>query len=202
MSDPVIILYPGAKPVENLDRLSAGHWAIDKPRGVTLHWTASGNLQSAIDTCYVGHVGYHLIIDRDGQVHQLCRLDRRVNHAGPAKWRSLIPNLDHLAVSLVNWGKLIAVDGGGFQSWCGTPVRMLETVQRVDFQGIMACWHAATASQESALLDLLRWAVVTFGIDPADVAGHDEVCIPVGRKTDIGGILRWPTRQIRTLIKP
>jgi N-acetyl-anhydromuramyl-L-alanine amidase AmpD len=199
-SDSIIILYPGAKPVENLDRLSTGFWPTGEPRGVTLHYTASGNLSSAIDTCYASGLGYHLIIDRDGLIHQLSRLDRRVNHAGPAHWRAFSPNQEHLAVALVGWGKLIA-HAGGFQSWCGTNIRMLEVVQRFDWQGISANWHAATCAQESMLLDILRWTVKTFNIDPMDICGHDECAIPVGRKEDPGGMLKWPTRQLRSLAK-
>jgi|TARA_R110000796_G_scaffold11796_5_gene39619 N-acetyl-anhydromuramyl-L-alanine amidase AmpD len=49
---------------------------------VVLHWAASTNLISTINTLQSKRYGYHFLIDKNGQVYQGSPLNKRVSHAG------------------------------------------------------------------------------------------------------------------------
>ena len=49
---------------------------------VVLHWASSPILSNAIDNVRAINLGYHFIIDRDGQIYQGSPLNKFVGHAG------------------------------------------------------------------------------------------------------------------------
>lgn len=169
----------------HLDKLSAGPWQGDGPKGITLHYTADDNLNRTLLALDKGKMGYHFIVDRDGQVHQITSLGSRVNHAGVAKWNGQSPNRTHIAVAVLSWGLL---ENG--MSWAKRPV--FDSVKRRGHE-----WHSATQKQEEATLSLIEALRESFGILPQNICGHDECCIPLGRKVDPGGVLSVSTDQIR-----
>lgn len=170
------------------------------PSGITVHYTGDGSAQAAIKALKGAGLGYHIIIDRDGTVHQTCYLSQSVHHAGKALWNGKSPNRHHLAVAVVSWGAVL-LKNGEYQAWTGMPLAKAEVQRR---QGNLGAgdyhWHVCTRQQETALMAFLRWAV-SKGISPDDVCGHDEAAIPKGRKADPGGVLSFSMKELRDALK-
>jgi len=173
------------EPTKNL----VGKFIGDDPSGATIHYTASRNLEATHKTLMDRGLNYHFIIDREGKVIQTAQLTHRVHHAGKAKWLDKSPNRSHVSVALLSWGLLN--DG---KTWVGKRLPVEETAHRRN-----NTWDKATMAQEEALLHLCRW-LVCMGIPPAGVCGHDECCLPKGRKVDPGGVLSWTMPEFRRLV--
>lgn len=161
-----------------------------KATGITIHYTASGSVESAHNALKDRGLNYHFIIDRNGDVVQSAKLTHSVYHAGKAMWNGASPNRKHVAIALVSWGFV----SSGRETWAGTFVPY-NSVRERDGK----TWHKATAVQEAKLILLCRW-LVQQGINPENVCGHDECCIPAGRKSDPGGVLSMPVSKLRQLL--
>lgn len=186
--------YPAVKSIIEPEQYSAGQIIGSRPLGVVVHDTADRDLVRVRRSLKEQGLGYHLLIDRDGKVIQLCYFDRRANHAGNADWKKYSPNRWFASVSLASWGKLEKVkgpDGPSFQAWNKSVLDPAEVVYRVGADGKKSYWDAATPAQETALLEVLRW-FVAMGVDAENVCGHDECALPKGRKSDPGGVLSRP----------
>ncbi len=186
-------VYPMVASIVTPNEHAAGQFIGSRPQGVTVHYSADRDLQRVIRTLHERGLNYHLIIDREGKVHQLCYLDRRVNHAGPSLWRQQSCNRWHAAVCILNWGQLKK----GAMTWNDIPLPAEDIARRpenVSFK--MTLWDAATPAQEASLLMVLRW-FVAMKVDPRNIVGHDESAIPPGRKVDPGGALSWTMEDLR-----
>lgn len=168
----------------NIDQLGTRPWPA-LPTGITVHYTADGDIERVKREMSQAHVGYHFVIDRDGSLHQTANLAKAVNHAGKAMWQGQSPNRTHLAVAFVSWGLL---HEGGI-AWNGT------RVIGVNRRGHL--WDPATAKQEKVLINLLRELCRDFQILPLNICGHDECALPAGRKVDPGGSLSKTMAEIR-----
>ena len=167
------------------------------PTGVTVHYTADGSVQGAIDSFAKDGYCYHLIIGRDGKVTQTCYMDSGTWHAGKALWLGQSPNKSHIAVALVSWGWLEPDGLGGWESYAKTKVPGNEVAFRPsNLNAKQQAWHAATPEQETALDHVLLWAI-TNGISPDAICGHDEAALPLGRKSDPGGVLSRTMPELR-----
>ena len=171
-----------------------GRFKHNTPVGVTVHYTASANISATIKELASKNLGYHLIIDKDGEMYQCAPLWAQLYHAGRAKWLGLSPNRTHIAVALVSWGWL--KNRGGLQlSWSG---RIIPEDQRREVRGLW--WEKATLDQEQTLFAFLKWAVAN-GIDTKNICGHDECALPAGRKMDPGGVLELSMAQVREITR-
>lgn len=187
------VLYPTVASVIEPHAMAAGQFIGSRPQGVTVHYAADVDLKRVIDALRKRNLGYHLIIDRDGKVHQTCYLDRKVNHAGPSEWLDQSCNRWHAAVCLLSWGQLRK----DRKAWNGASIPEGEQVKRAEnVSKRMAWWHAATSAQERSLVEVLRW-FVAMGLDPRRICGHDEAAQPPGRKVDPGGVIRWSMDGLR-----
>lgn len=155
--------------------------------GVTLHYTADAKLDRVVESLSDSGLRYHLAIDRNGDICQLAPLTICVDHAGRAAWNGKSPNRHHVAIALVSWGKLIK-----HEAWTGEKILPSERSWRND-----SFWHAATAEQLASLEKICLW-LVSKGIEPKDFCGHDECCLPLGRKVDPGGVLPFTMDQLRS----
>lgn len=187
-------LYPFVRSVFQPTSLARGPFAQGVV-GVTVHHAADRDLDRVKKHGASTRIGYHLVIDRDGFVHQTAYLDQQVAHAGNALWNGVSPNRAHVAVCVLSWGRVTRGDGG-FKSWSGALVPTADVVRRPGRDGKPGTWDLTTAKQEAALLDVLAW-LVACGIDPAQVCGHDECALPLGRKDDPGGVLSCSMKQVR-----
>lgn len=181
---------------ENVNAIfGSGRWIDDVPVGVTIHYAADRKIDRAISWLNSQNFGYHFMIDRDGTIHQTCLLNKTVNHAGNSRWNSCRNNNSHVSICLMSWGKLSQVDDK-FYTWSGKTMPLDSIVMRPNLQGNLLPWDKATVEQEASLQILLTW-FISLGIDPNDICGHDECCIPQGIKQDPGGILSIPVSEIR-----
>ena len=55
---------------------------VKGPQAITLHWTATYSLATAVNVLRMRGVGYHFIIDLNGTIVQTLSVNRRAHHAG------------------------------------------------------------------------------------------------------------------------
>ena len=55
---------------------------LSGPESITLHWTATYNIENAINVLRSRKVGYNFLIDINGTIVQTLSVNRRANHAG------------------------------------------------------------------------------------------------------------------------
>lgn len=167
-----------------------------QPKGVTVHHLADVDIKRAINSLRAEGLGYHIIIDRDGAVHQTTYFTHTVAHAGKAMWNGRSPNREHIAVAIASWGA-VTKKGEKFYAWNGAPIPEAEVARRPgNLSNALYYWHVATDKQESKLISLLRWCTIK-GISHSDICGHDEAALPAGRKSDPGGVLSLLMRELR-----
>ena len=187
-------LYPHAQLYTNLIEDGVGDFALGKPLGITVHYTAGGTATSSIDYLRKTALRYHLIIDRNGAVYQLVYLDRKVNHAGTASWQGYSPNSNHIAIAVANWGKL----DDQHLTWTRKSLPSDRVVCRpYNNQKGDAYWEACTEDQEESLMTALKFLCKHDGISPQNICGHDE---STSRKIDPGGSLSHTMQEIRSIV--
>lgn len=180
-------IWENADKFHDLDRLGTTFWP-GLPTGITIHYTADGNMDRVKREMSTKKVGYHFIIDRDGSLHQTAHLLKAVNHAGKAMWNGQSPNLTHIAIAFISWGLLNA---DGF-AWNGS--------KEVNVKRRGYLWDAASQAQETRLSTLVRQLMLEFAISAANICGHDECALPQGRKVDPGGSLKLSMSDFRKSI--
>lgn len=198
MSLPAV--YPLIKGIWNPRELARGRWEDNGPLGVTVHYTATRNLKAVLAE---QGVGYHLVIDRNGDRHQRTFLDQRVDHAGRAVWNGRSPNRAHVAVALVSYGWLKETPSGNIFTADGK-VQVAPGDVRACHGNVgdqIMLWDAATKAQEAALFETLRYLMTAGHISADDICGHDECALPQGRKVDPGGVLSLEMAQVRLTLK-
>lgn len=193
------LIYSIAKVILKNDCILNEPWELKKPVGITIHYSADRNLNSVLSWIQKEKLGYHCIIDSDGEIYQICPFDKRVNHAGNSLWNDKSPNRNHIAICLMSFG-LLTKSKNKYLSWNNVEINPINVALRNDLNGNQHLWDKATDIQESSLLNILSW-LVSYGINPDEICGHDECCIPKGRKIDPGGIISLTLDQIRKLLK-
>jgi N-acetyl-anhydromuramyl-L-alanine amidase AmpD len=194
-------LYPILASVHNPSALSKGAFEGNQPAGVTIATTGERNLARVLAACAAGREGYHLVIDREGRVHQTAYLTQRVNHAGKAQWLCQSPNKAHISVGLISFGKLLPGPQGTWLSNTGVTVRSSHVALRPgNTERGNAHWDACTIAQETTLYEVLTY-LVAQGIGPSNVCGLDECSLPNGREHSPGGALSMTTVELREKLR-
>jgi N-acetyl-anhydromuramyl-L-alanine amidase AmpD len=183
-------IYPAAAQEKNGTLKTSGLFPSGYPQGITIHYTADRMLERSIESLVQHDLGYHFLIDRKGVVYQTASMKNTIWHAGKATWESLSPNRFHLAISLLSYGLLTKKNDRLF-TWFNLEVDPIESAYRDG-----RYWDAATEKQEIALDLILKW-LIEQGIEPSSVCGHNECCLPQGRKVDPGGVLFRSMKKIR-----
>lgn len=191
--------YPFVRQIITPQINNRGEFDNGKPLGITVHYSADPVLKRVLKEFQASGLNYHLIIDKDGEVHQTAHLTQRVWHAGEAEWNRQSPNKSHLAVALLGWGLVTPFDKpkGLYKSWNGAVITGDTVLRRRGNQGEQEFyWEFATEAQEDALRKICQWAIST-GMSPEDICGHDECALPLGRKCDPGGMLKVTMAELR-----
>lgn len=178
-------IWEGAVEYWEIDRLGVNPWPA-LPTGITIHYTADGDIDRVKREMDKSKIGYHFIIDRDGLIHQTAALTKSVNHAGKALWNGQSPNRTHIAIAVVSWG-LVNDDK---IAWNGTKVPF--AVKRKG-----QYWDSATPAQERSLMKLLFGLISDFQIRASNICGHDECALPPGRKIDPGCVFSFSMPELR-----
>ena len=190
-------LYPHLKGLLQLDASAKGTFPGARPTGVTVHYSADRDIDRFVRTLVERGLGYHLMIDRNGDIIQMTSFDRKVWHAGRSVWAGQRPNHSHIAVAIASWGYLEQLEPHEFQSWAKVKIPKEDVAFRPDsIKGVVKPWDSATLSQIASLFEILRFFTAQ-GISASDICGHDEAALPPGRKSDPGGVLPMSMDQIR-----
>lgn len=177
------------------------HRTVDDPTLLVVHYSASQNERGTLRWLRMveSKVSAHFFIGRDGAATQLVPLDRAAWHAGPSEWAGRRGCNDYsIGVELANAGLLVEpeYDGGSFalassrdgERYHG-PEPVLATLALRDGSTVRGWWEPYAEPQLAALERLiadLRAAGYAF-----ELAGHDEIAIPCGRKIDPGPLFHW-----------
>ena len=182
-----------------------GHWLVDAdtryavetkgpyplgaPEYIVMHFTQMGSVKSSVDLLNSRGFGYHVLIDRDGTVHQMAPFDQMTWHAGTSNWRGRVKMNDFcVGVSLANHGPLSKVDSH-YEATFGARFERNEVTVASHYNGhpkaLDIAWERFPDAQVAAALDVCRALAVAYPI--RDVLRHDDIA--VGRKLDTGPAL-------------
>lgn len=178
-----------------------------KPVATIVHYTASGGDAEGDISWLVNpaaKASAHFVIGRDGVVTQLAPLDLATWHAGASQLvinEQVVRGANErtIGVELDNCGLLHRGGSGSFFWESGS--RMLRysgreperaTLRLPTGEDVTGFWEPYAPEQIGALLELLvNLRVVGYGEATANCLGHNEVCVPVGRKLDPGPLFPW-----------
>jgi len=179
------------------------------PAGLTIHFTAGRSLKGDRDSenclAYGKKQGYaYWCLSRDGTIFQSHSLDSWGYHAGKANWGVFKSCSDKMLGLEINCAGKLTKKGDKYFSWFGeeypeNEVRFVKAKENI----IEGYYHKYTIEQEASLIQLCLWLksnnpdVFSF----ANVAGHDEIAVPKGRKSDPGGSLSMTMPEFRELLK-
>lgn len=165
------------------------------PKFLIMHFTAITSASATVQhLCNPAtKVSAHLVLDRDGSITQLLPFNTKGWHCGPSLWRghSDLNNVS-VGIEIVNYGPTPFMrDGlvhprrpGEFNPEVeGQPSKWHHAAHPLE-PGRMQYWQLFTSSQFDALDALTPLLVQTYKI--REIAGHEEIAIPTGRKTDPG----------------
>lgn len=165
------------------------------PEYLVIHYTAGRSGASSVKHFMNGaaKASAHLVIDRSGKIWQLVPFNHSAWHAGVSVWagrQSL--NGFSIGIELDNAGKLQRV-GDRYQAWFGGVYDEPDVIRaRHKAEDADAFWHAYTEPQISALREVARLLVETYGLK--DVVGHEDIA--PSRKVDPGPA--FPMRSFRS----
>jgi len=179
------------------------------PSGITVHFTAGRSMKGDRDSenclAYGKKQGYaYWCLSRDGTIFQSHSLDSWGYHAGKAHWGQFTSCSDKMLGLEINCAGKLTKKGGKYFSWFGeeypeNEVRFVKAKENM----IEGYYHKYTEAQEKSLIQLCLWLKSNnpdvFNFD--NVAGHDEIAIPHGRKNDPGGSLSMTMPELRKMLR-
>lgn len=169
-------------------------------KGLVVHYTVSGgSSNSAVSILkYLARKGYGaMVLDEDGTIYVPENFNFQTDvawHAGKSAYKDLNGMSRYLmGMEICNWGRLTKSSKKRV-----TKMRASEGVANV----VAGEYEPYTAAQEEALIDFCLWQKqVNPEFDFDFVVGHDEVCVPKGRKTDPGASLSMTMPKFRLLLR-
>ena len=148
-------------------------------------------------------VSAHYVIHRDGTVTQCVPLDLCAWHAGSGVIQYggnmlQLPNLVSFGIELENFGQLAnRYDGMFFMADGATPVKYegpaaIHARLQYDPTNIVeGYWEPFPQEQIDALKELIEVIGQQYPEAGANLLGHDEIAMPLGRKRDPGPAFPW-----------
>lgn len=168
------------------------------PIYIVVHNTAGASALSTINFLRSERpgVGYHIVIDRNGDMYQCAPFNKRIGHAGYSNWKGLESlNAHSIGISLANYGPLHKIQDGSYRSEIGSKIVAPEKVFKADHPNGTPdrrnhYWETYEGIQLQKLQELIELLVEAYPIK--NIIGHDD--ISRGRKIDPG-----PTLDVGTL---
>lgn len=156
---------------------------------IVAHYTGAGTLASSVNHFRkaANKVSAHLLIDTSGTIVQCVPLDRIAWHCGASRWGdSHGVNEYSIGMEFVNWGKLTKRDGK-YYSWAGTEINpdMWELIYAAHPLTGKKDWYQGY-TQEALDSGFAAAQAIAKHYGISESAGHWEIAIPEGRKTDPG----------------
>jgi N-acetylmuramoyl-L-alanine amidase len=167
-------------------------------RAVVIHFTNGATAQSSINFWNQPaqrkiDLGAHLIIDRDGTIHQCRPFNKTISHAGASRWVDPFTGIKYkscngftIGIELANAGDDPAVIkiASKLPGYAGT----INAKHRNG--GPIKTWEKYSKAQMDACISAVQQLVERYNLD--DITGHD--CIAPERKNDPG-----PAFDMKTL---
>lgn len=155
-----------------------------EPVVIVLHYTASGGEDGSGDAEYLSRASSrasaHVVVGRDGSVHQIIPFNEKAWHAGKSKWNGKSNvNGFSIGIEIDNWGWL----DHGFKSHAGVKIP-----DEFVFEGERSghkYWEAYRDEQLAAVESVVDAIVAEYPI--VAIVGHEDVS--PGRKQDPGPAL-------------
>lgn len=174
--------------------------------GCVIHYTGGGSAHGSVSwLCNPqSKVSAHFVVSRSGHVTQLVPLDHAAWHAGVSEMQHMgemkaDANRFTVGIELANHGRLQRINGSYWYGIGGT-LKMYRRQEPVfaklkyDSGNVVeAWWEPYPDAQIDALQALLKMISQTGGFREAakNVVGHEEIAMPLGRKTDPGPLFPW-----------
>lgn len=174
---------------------------------IILHYTAGGDFMKSSVEWFMdpeAAASAHYVVGRKGQVFQLIPLTKKAWHAGGCKLAGQSGVNDYsIGIEMANWGKveerggkLMVREGETWKDYdLNTYPEPVESsyvlkhgLHKVEVSGL---WEPYPEAQIKAVARLCWMLISALGIDTKRIVGHEDVCIPVGRKTDPGPLWDW-----------
>lgn len=189
-TEPVFVRVPGVK-------FKTHGYAKKTPEGLVVHYTVSGNNPENL-VKYLAKQGYGcMVMAHDGRIYIPEGFDifkQAAAHAGKSAWNGISGMNSHfMGMEICNWGS------AGKQHVSADKLRVISKKTANQQPGT---YEKYTPEIEASLINFCLWAkskCPTFSFD--NVAGHDEVALPAGRKNDPGGSLSMTMPAFREKLK-
>ena len=174
--------------------------------GVVLHYTAGGSAHGSLRwmTNPASRVSSHFLVGRDGATWQLVPLDKAAWHAGPSEWTYQGEtrhgcNRYTIGIELANHGLVFKAADGRYWYEIGRELylyRQDSHPQRAQVlfdngNKVSGFWEPYPSVQLLALHKLIRDLRTELGKSDLPLVGHEEIAMPMGRKTDPGPLFPW-----------
>ncbi|MDW3651232.1 MAG: N-acetylmuramoyl-L-alanine amidase [Bacteroidia bacterium] len=168
------------------------------PTYIVVHNTAGASAISTINFLRRERpgVGYHIVIDRNGDLYQCAPFNKRIGHAGYSNWKGLESlNAHSIGISLSNYGPINKIQDGTFRSEIGSKIVPTAKAFKADHPNGTPdrrnqYWETYEGIQIEKLQELIETLTAEYPI--RNIVGHDD--ISRGRKIDPG-----PTLNVGTL---
>jgi N-acetylmuramoyl-L-alanine amidase len=164
------------------------------PRYLCIHYTANDSYTGAISTLTTpaNKVSAHFVLSKKGELTQLCQLDKKAWHIGTSEWKGLTGlNAYAFGIEICNFGPL-TLKNEKYYSWNGKEVSGLDVFK--DTKG--KYWNTYTPDQLKVVWELAKTLVDHYNL--IDVIGHEDVCMPRGRKQDPS--VAFPMKELRKFL--
>ena len=182
---------------------------------IILHYTAAGELPGSLSWFQnpIAQSSAHFLVGRDGHIVQCVPLDQRAWHAGigsfPIKGRedSAYPDKCAVGIEICNYGLVHQDHDGNFMVQAGRDLRPYDLKRyptplpaTLHFDGarsgmpaysVPGFWEPYPAAQVDAVLQLCQALIEEFNVPLQRIVGHEDVGLPLGRKTDPGPLWNW-----------
>lgn len=159
------------------------------PSYITLHYTLGGTVSGSVNHLNTQGFGYHIIVDRNGDIYQTAPFNQTVRHAGKSNWRGW-DSLNDFSIGLcfANYGPCYK-QGNGFKNSYNSTIPEDRVVGGSHYNGEKRYqdiyWEIFPQVQVDAALRVVDALVGEYQI--RDVVRHDDVSI--ARKVDTGPAL-------------
>ncbi len=164
---------------------TSGNFKAGRPDILVIHYTGSGNLESAVSTFLDPSVSAsaHVLVDKNGQLTQMVPFNKVAWHAGRSTHFDRTGlNRYSIGIEVVNAGRLTPA-GKSFVSWFGRKYPEEEAIQATHRNESEAgWWEQFTEAQIDSVFRLCKVLIATYPIKY--IVGHEE--ISPGRKIDPG----------------
>ena len=164
-----------------------------KPCLLVLHYTAV-SLKQTLDIFSAPGVSAHFVVAEDGEITQMVNCGRAAFHAGRSEWRGRQGCNDFsVGIEIVNYGHLSKYRGI-YKSWNKVVIPLSRVVRaKHHLMKRTVGWPRFPAKQIEAVKQLSRDICRHYGV--SDIAGHEDIARPRGRKVDPGPV--FPMQEVK-----